>query len=218
MGLGAILAGLALSDEQAMWRVQTQDDHRAFAHLVEKWERPIRDLCVRMTGDVHRGEDVKQETFSRLYEKRRDYRCSGKFSSYLWRMALNLCYDELRKNRRHAAVPLQEETDQECGPDVPVERDSPRDVAARQEEAEIVREAIDSLPEIYRTTIILRHYENLKLREIAEVLDVPPGTINSRLAEGLTQLARRLEPHFAAKKAAVPVPAIIPRPPETSIL
>jgi len=60
-----------MTDEQAMWRVQTQDDHRAFAQLVERWSGPIRDLCCRMTGDLHRGEDLKQETFARIFEKRK---------------------------------------------------------------------------------------------------------------------------------------------------
>ncbi len=52
-----------VTDEQAMWRVQTQDDHRAFAQLVGRWEEPIRRLCARLTGDPHRAEDLKQETF-----------------------------------------------------------------------------------------------------------------------------------------------------------
>src|SRR5262245_57493510 len=88
------------TDEQAMWRVQTQDDDAAFAQLVRRWEGPIQRLCIRMIGDVHRGEDLAQETFLRVFSRRKDYRPDGKFSTWLWRIALNLCYDELRRRQR----------------------------------------------------------------------------------------------------------------------
>src|SRR6266480_4947280 len=102
----------SMTDEQAMMRVQAQDDPGAFARLVERWEEPIRRLCARMTGDPHRGEDLKQETFSRLFEKRKDYEPTGRFSTYLWRIALNLCYDELRRRERRGEI-LQESAGEE---------------------------------------------------------------------------------------------------------
>jgi hypothetical protein len=63
-----------ITDEQAMWRVQMHDDHCAFTRLIQRWETPILRLCSRMTGDVHRGEDLKQETFARVFAKRKDFR------------------------------------------------------------------------------------------------------------------------------------------------
>src|SRR6185369_16269957 len=88
------------TDEESMLRVKSHDDHHEFARLVKRWEKPIHRLCARMTGDLERGEDLKQEAFLRLFEKRRDYQPTGRFSTYLWRIALNLCYDELRKRER----------------------------------------------------------------------------------------------------------------------
>ena len=79
-----------------MWRVKTHDDHHEFSRLVKRWEEPIRRLCTRMTGDPHRAEDLRQETFLRLFERRREDQMTGRFSTYLWRIALNLCYAELR--------------------------------------------------------------------------------------------------------------------------
>src|SRR5437879_12908093 len=83
------------SDEQAMWRVQTQDDESAFAQLVRRWQGPIQRLCGRMTGDLHRGEDVAQEAFARVFAKRKDDQPSGELPNWLWRIALNLCTAEL---------------------------------------------------------------------------------------------------------------------------
>jgi len=199
MGKLSFLPSLfATTDEQAMWRVQTQDDHHAFGQLVERWEEPIRRLCARMTGDPHRGEDLKQETFARVFEKRKSFHPNARFSTWLWRIALNLCYDELRRARRRGESPLDGEESQGrpafC--ETLAEGPAPDAQLAVREEGELVRGALMQLPEIYRTVLVLRHYENLKLREIAEVLEIPEGTVNSRLAEGLAHLTRILEPEF----------------------
>ena len=90
------------TDEQAMLRVQAHDDHGAFAQLVSRWEEPIRRLCTRMVGDAHKGEDLKQEAFARLFAKRKLYQPTARFSTFLWRIALNACYDELRRVKRRA--------------------------------------------------------------------------------------------------------------------
>src|SRR6266568_6678785 len=90
----------ARTDEEAMCRVKRHDDHSEFARLMKRWEEPIRRLCTRMVGDAHRGEDLKQDTFLRLFEKRKAYEPTGKFSTFLWRIALNLCYDEIRRLQR----------------------------------------------------------------------------------------------------------------------
>src|SRR5262249_39813161 len=91
---------IARTDEQSMLLVKTRDDHKEFARLVKRWEEPIRRLCARMIGDPHRGEDLKQDTFVRVFEKRKEYQANGRFSTFLWRVALNLCYDELRRQQR----------------------------------------------------------------------------------------------------------------------
>ena len=94
------------TDEQAMWRVKMDDDAEAFADLVARWEKPIQHLCARMLGDVHRGEDLTQEAFARVFARRKNYEPTSKFSTFLWRVALNLCYDELRKIKRRGEFSL----------------------------------------------------------------------------------------------------------------
>jgi len=103
------------TDEEAMWQVKLYDDHHEFDRLVKRWEQPIRRLCTRMLGDPHRGDDLKQDTFLRLFEKRKAYEPKGRFSTFLWRIALNLCYDELRrqKRRRELLDPIASATESE---------------------------------------------------------------------------------------------------------
>jgi RNA polymerase sigma-70 factor (ECF subfamily) len=202
------------TDEEAMCRVKLHDDHVEFARLVKRWEEPIRRLCIRMVGDVHRGEDLKQETFLRLFEKRKDYEPIGRFSTFLWRVALNLCYDELRRRQRRREFL--------CDPDTQAEGEDPVETVAEipgpdanassMEEGELVRQAVQQLPEIYRTVIILRHYQDLKLSKIAEVLEIPEGTVNSRMAEALARLSRMLQPKLRAlpQRTAPPSPKTCP--------
>jgi RNA polymerase sigma-70 factor (ECF subfamily) len=180
-----------LSDEQAMERVRNGDDPGAFALLVRRWEGPIRRLCARMTGDAHRAEDLAQEAFARLFVRRKHYRPVARFSTFLRRIAVNLCYDELRRLKRRPECPLEEDGDARAAGDCLTASGGPPDAAvAQKEHAELVRAAVLSLPEHYRAVVVLRHYEGLKFREIAEVLDIPPGTVKSRMAEALSRLAR----------------------------
>ena len=183
---------LTLTDEQAMWRVQQTDDHAAYARLVERWEAPIQRLCARMTGDLHRAEDLAQEAFARVFAKRHAYEPGGKFSTWLWRIALNLCRDELRRRQRHPELSLETGGEgDEASPahEISASTPSPAEAVEALEQAEIVRRALLRLPEHYRTVVVLRHYEGLKFHEIAEVLGIPDGTVKSRMSEGLSRLA-----------------------------
>lgn len=218
-----------VTDEQAMWRVQTHDDHNAFATLVERWEIPLRRLAVRMLGDEHRAEDVSQETFSRVFVRRRDFRADARFSTWLWQIALNLCRDELRRRQRRP----ESSFDANLGADgkspdegglaasdlLAAESATPAEHAAQADTAHRVRVALQELPELYRSVVVLRHYEGLKFSEIAEVLRIPEGTVKSRMVESLARLAKALGPLLAdtaptavlaATRAAFPIPAASP--------
>jgi RNA polymerase sigma-70 factor (ECF subfamily) len=177
-----------------MWRVRTDDDPQAFAQLVGRWQRPIQNLCTRMTGDAHRGEDLAQETFARLFARRKTYEPTGRLSTFLWRMALNICYDELRKRKRRDEFSLDETADGERCFDLEGEEPQPDAVLVCHEQAEAVRQALLELAEPYRVVVLLRHYEGLKFREIGDVLGIPEGTVKSRMAEGLEQLGKILNP------------------------
>ncbi|HSH93545.1 MAG TPA: sigma-70 family RNA polymerase sigma factor [Roseimicrobium sp.] len=179
------------TDEQCMWRVQQDDDPAAFARLVTRWETPIRRLCERMLCDAHRGEDVAQEAFARVFARRKDFQPTGKFSTWLWRIAINLCHDELRRRKRRPEHPIEDEEGEtvivlatnDPGPDAQI---------VSQERAAVVRRALQEMPEHLRAVLVLRHYEDLKFREIADVLGIPEGTVKSRMFEALNQMEQRL--------------------------
>lgn len=176
------------SDEQLLWRVQQQDDTAAFGKLALRWEQPIRRLCERMTGDAHKAEDLAQEAFARVFARRMNFEPDARFSTFLWRVALNLCYDELRRRQRRAEFSLDELVDDEAVA-VSAEESSPASHLEERERGDFVRAALQRLPEHQRAVVVLRHYEGLKFREIAEVLEIPEGTVKSRMAEALDHLA-----------------------------
>ena len=177
-----------------MWRVQAHDDPQAFADIVHRWQGPIRSLCLRMTADLHRAEDLTQEAFSRLHARRREWQPTAKLSTYLWRIAINLCHDENRRRTRHGEVPLETGEDGEHAPHITIFQPTPCDELEAEERADQVRAALQRVTEPFRAVLVLRHYEGLKFREIADVLDVPEGTVKSRMVEGLNQLTRLLQP------------------------
>lgn len=197
-----IAALFTISDEQAMWRVQMQDDAEAFAELMRRWERPIQNLCTRMTGDAHRGEDLAQETFLRIYARRKDYQSSSKFSTYLWRVALNLCHDELRKLKRRRESSLDNMESLEALEQLQDTAPASPTLMEAQERAAEVRDALQQLAGPYRAVVVLRHYEDLKFREIADVLGIPEGTVKSRMAEAMSQLGKILQTAASAEQTA----------------
>ena len=185
----------AASDEQTMWQVKMHDDPQAFARLVTRWEKPIQRLCARMTGDPHRAEDLTQTAFARVFARRANWEPSGRFSTFLWRIALNLCYDDLRQTQRRGECSLDGLDEESAAGNEHFVADEPSPLvqADARERGELVREALLRLPPLYREVVVLRHYEALKFHEIADVLEIPEGTVKSRMAEALTQLHQLLK-------------------------
>jgi len=178
-----------------MWRVKLEGDPQAFADLMKRWQKPMQNLCVRMTGDLHKAEDITQGVFVRLYSARAGWEPESKFSTFLWRIALNLCHDELRKSKRRGECSLEElEEDNDIQlHSMPSTEPGPDALVQRQEMAGEVRQALLKLAAHYREVVVLRHYEHLQFNEIADVLGIPEGTAKSRMSEALNQLNRLLK-------------------------
>jgi len=165
----------------------------AFNLLVVRWERPIYALAYRTLGRDDDARDVCQEAFLRAYRALRGFKGQAKFSSWLYRITLNLCRDWMRKQRRTpvSQVPEGLELSDLAGeePDAV----SVEDLVARREMSAAVAKVMAMLPEEQRTAIILKEYHGLTFQEIAEMLGCPLSTVKTRLYQGLTVLRRNLQ-------------------------
>jgi RNA polymerase sigma-70 factor (ECF subfamily) len=170
-------------DSELMARWQ-QGDAAAFAALFQRWQRPIARFISRMLGPRALVDDFCQEVFLRVHEASGRYREKGAFSSWLYRIALNVTRDACRK-QTHAVLPLQDIA-------VPDSSFGPAADCARRETAERVAAAIAELPEALRLVLVLHHYEELNFEQIASLTGTPASTLKSRFAAALTRLRCRL--------------------------
>jgi len=181
------------SDEELV-ALATAGDQDAFSQLVARWERPIYALAYRTLRREDQARDVVQDAFLRAYRGLKGFKGEAKFSSWLYRITLNLCRDGLRKERRAPVVQVPEGTDpldladQRAAPTESVE-----DLVARREMSAAVQLAMAELPQEQRMAIMLKEYHGLTFQEIAEMLDCPLSTVKTRLYQGLSVLRRRLE-------------------------
>ena len=184
---------MTLTDEELVARAKA-GDLDSFNQLVSRWERPIYALAYRTLGREEDARDVVQEAFLRAYRGLKGFKGEAKFSSWLYRITLNLCRDWIRRERRAPIVQVPEGTDPVELADERVQTsESVEDLVARREMSDAVAKAMAELPEEQRTAIMLKEYHGLTFQEIAGMLDCPLSTVKTRLYQGLSVLRRRLE-------------------------
>jgi len=172
----------------------TAGDLESFNQLVVRWERPIYALAYRTLGREEDARDVVQEAFLRAYRGLKGFKGEAKFSSWLYRITLNLCRDWMRRERRAPIVSVPEGTDPiELADDRASPAESVEDLVARREMSAAVARAMADLPEEQRAAIMLKEYHGLTFQEIADQLNCPLSTVKTRLYQGLSVLRRRLE-------------------------
>ena len=174
-------------------------DPDSFNELVLRWERPIYALAYRTIGREEDARDVCQETFLRAFRALPGFRGQAKFSSWLYRIALNLCRDWVRRERRTPVVQPPEDVDliEMAASAEPSE--SIEDLVARKDLTRLVERAMALLPEEQRTAIVLKEYHGLTFQEIADLVGCPLSTVKTRLYQGLTVLRRELARSNKAK-------------------
>jgi RNA polymerase sigma-70 factor (ECF subfamily) len=181
------------TDEELVARA-TAGDMEAFNQLVSRWERPIFALAFRTLGREEDARDVVQDAFLRAYRGLRGFKGEAKFSSWLYRITLNLCRDWIRRERRAPVVQVPEGVAAEDLADThAAPTESVEELVARREMSRAVARAMAELPEEQRTAILLKEYHGLTFQEIADQLNCPLSTVKTRLYQGLSVLRRRLE-------------------------
>ena len=180
------------STDEELVAQSIRGDAESFNQLILRWERPIYALAYRTIGREEDARDVCQETFLRAFRALPAFRGQAKFSSWLYRIALNLCRDWIRRERRAPMVQAPEGVDlmdlaAATEPSEPIE-----DLVARKDLAKLVERAMARLPEEQRTAIVLKEYHGLTFQEIADLVGCPLSTVKTRVYQGLTVLRREM--------------------------
>lgn len=181
--------------ETRLAKLARNGDRRAFIDLVDLYKDKIYHLAYRMLHNVQESEDIVQETFLRVYTNLHRYDETQKFSTWIYRIGTNLCIDRLRKRKPSYSLDA-EVTDSEgtdwysmlSSPDL-----TPEGELLLSETQQQVRDAIDSLPEKYKSAVILRYLHDMSLQEISQVLDMPVTTVKTRVHRGREYLRQKLE-------------------------
>jgi RNA polymerase sigma-70 factor (ECF subfamily) len=191
MGTAAV-AEPTWTDEELVAR-SVAGDHDSFNQLIRRWERPIYALAFRVLGREDDARDICQDTFLRAFRALPGFKGEAKFSSWLYRITLNLCRDWLRRKKRTPVVQAPEGIDliELAAEQGPVE--SIEDLVARRQLSAAVAAAMQSLPDEQRTAIVLKEFHGLTFQEIADLQQIPLSTVKTRLYQGLSVLRRTLD-------------------------
>ncbi len=191
------------SDEELVAR-SARGAPESFNQLVVRWERPIYALAYRVIGREDDARDVCQETFLRAFRSIKGFKGQAKFSSWLYRIALNLCRDWMRRERRSPMATVPEGVDlvDLAPPEAP--GNSLEDLVGRRELSGKIAQAMAAIPREQRTAIVLKEYHGMTFQEIADLQGCPLSTVKTRLYQGLTRLRQELEYRGIDRAAAFP--------------
>jgi RNA polymerase sigma-70 factor (ECF subfamily) len=192
-------AGTPDPDVALMRRVK-RGDREAFTALVDKYRQPILNLTFRMVGDRAEAEDLAQTAFVQVFRFAERYREEARFSTWLYTIARNLCFNEIRRRQRHPAEPLEvaPEHHQERAAHQPPDTRSPSppDRLLHAELEDKVQEALNTLPPNQRLAVLLCQDEELSYEDIARVLRCSVSATKSLIHRGRESLKRRLKPYL----------------------
>jgi RNA polymerase sigma-70 factor (ECF subfamily) len=172
------------NDEDLVAKAQ-RGDRNAFSELVRRHSQSVINVVYRLCGDSQLAEDAAQEAFIQAWLKLSTYRPGTSLQNWLYRIAVNIAIDVLRKEKHLASDELSEQ--------MAASEPTPEVILTSQERASSVQKAVLSLPQACRTVLVLREYEDLSYQEIASTLNIPIGTVMSRLNYARTLLKETLK-------------------------
>lgn len=181
-------------------------DIAGFEKLVTRYQNKIMGYVGRMVnGDREEAEDITQEAFIKAYRSLDSFRGQASFSTWLYKIATNLCIDRARtkKRRPQQAYSLDEPFDKDeesGGREIADSRYEPSKGVERDEMRALVRQTVGEMPEKQRQVLIMCDLQGMAYEQIAEVLRIPLGTVKSRIFHARADLARRLKPYMSGVK------------------
>lgn len=169
-------------------------DQAAFEDVVTFYQHKIYQHCYRMLGNAHEAEDIAQEAFIRAYINIDSYDLNRKFSTWLYRIATNLTIDRVRKRKPDYYLDAEVKGADGLNMYSQLESDNllPEEEVENLELKSYIHQEISELPPKYRSIIILRYLEEFSLQEISDILDIPLGTVKTRVHRGREALRKKL--------------------------
>ena len=169
-------------------------NQNAYSDIVDLYQHKLYQICYRMLGNKQEAEDIAQEAFIRAYINLHTFDQKRKFSTWIYRIATNLCIDRIRKKKPDyyldAEVAGTEGLDMYS--QIAIDEALPEEQLEKMELQDRIQYEISRLPEKYRSVIVLKYIEELSLQEISEILDMPLGTVKTRIHRGREALRQQL--------------------------
>ena len=165
----------------------------AYNALVQRYQRQGYKLAYRMLGNADDAGDLVQDTFLRAYGALASFRQDASFLTWLYKIASNLCIDQMRSRKSRGALSLDVELEEGREP-MADRTQGPEETTVRGAVANIVQKEVMNLPERYRVVVVMRHLQGMSIEEIAEDLDLPSGTVKTHLFRAREMLRGRLKP------------------------
>jgi RNA polymerase sigma-70 factor, ECF subfamily len=182
------------ADETQLVTQAQNGDRNAFSELVRLHAQGVLNVIYRMCGDAQLAEDAAQETFIRAWQNLSSYRPGTSLRNWLYRIAVNAGTDMLRKEKRILPDAIEDLHLADGAPGL-------ESLVSQRERTAMVQKAILSLPDASRAVLVLREYEGLSYQEISSTLDIPLGTVMSRLNYARNLLKEKLEPQLSLLEA-----------------
>lgn len=180
------------SDEKLILRFQ-EGDINAYNELVKRYKDRLLNFVLRYFNNVEQAEDVVQDTLIKLYTHASYYKKVAKFSTWIFTIAKNNALTELRKNKRKKTDSLWTDDGQVI--DINSKEESLDSKVQNEIAIDQLNKFLDEIPENFRMAVVLRDFEELSYEEISKILEIPIGTIKSRINRGRIQLAEKMK-HF----------------------
>jgi RNA polymerase sigma-70 factor (ECF subfamily) len=192
---------MALSDIELIHQAK-QGNENAFEQLIYRYDRTVLSIALKYTGNIDDAKDLYQEVFIRAYRGINNFQFRSEFSTWLYRIAVNVCLSYKSRSKKYLKVSIYEMDDdtdftKDASEQLIYEGLSPEEAAAGSELAEIVDAALETLSPRQKITFVLKHYEGYKIREIAEMLNCKEGTVKKYLFDAIKNLRKKLSGIYA---------------------
>ena len=188
---------MALSDNELLIQAKSGND-TAFEKLIYRYDRSVLAIALKYVHDTDEAKDIYQEVFIRVYRGLKNFEMKSEFSTWLFRIATNVCLSYKSRSKKHLQQSIDEqiaaEDDEVLKYELADDEMDPGEIMINLDLGDIIRDAVDSLSSKQRMTFILKHYEGYKIREIADMLNCKEGTVKKYLFDAIRNLRKKLKP------------------------